>query len=244
MSIRTLRSAMAFLTVLPVATSEGGPGERLGRAYFPVVGAVVGLLSAAVFVLVGAVSNSWPAAVAATATLALLTGALHLDGLADSADGLFSGGDVERRLEVMRDPRLGTFGTVAVVLVLLGEVAAIASMSPGRAVAALVIAGALSRLAMLSVITLLPYVRAAGLGVAAVDSSHRMFDLTLGSAFVVVVCLLDWRRALLALFLVALTATAVGVLARRRLGGATGDVYGATAELCLLAALIAFVVHR
>jgi len=244
MSIRTLRSAMAFLTVLPVATSEGGPGERLGRAYFPVIGAVVGLLSAAVFVLVGAVSNSWLAAVAATATLALLTGALHLDGLADSADGLFAGGDVARRLEVMRDPRLGSFGTVAIVLVLLGEVAAIAAMSPGRAVAALVIAGALSRLAMLSVITLLPYVRASGLGVAAVDSSHRGFDLALGSAFVVVVCLLDWRRALFALFLVALSATTVAVLARRWLGGATGDVYGATAELCFLAALIAFVVHR
>jgi len=243
MSIRTLRSAMAFLTVLPVATSEGGPGERLGRAYFPVIGAVVGLLSAAVFVLVGAVSNSWLAAVAATATLALLTGALHLDGLADSADGLFAGGDVARRLEVMRDPRLGSFGTVAIVLVMLGEVAAIAAMSPGRAVAALVIAGALSRLAMLSVITLLPYVRAGGLGVAAVDSSHRGFDLALGSAFVVVVCLLDWRRALFALFLVALSATTVAVLARRRLGGATGDVYGATAELCFLAALIAFVVH-
>jgi len=240
----SLRSAMAFLTVLPVARAEGAPGERLGRAYFPAIGAVVGLLSAAVFVLVGAVSTPLVAAVAATATLALLTGALHLDGLADSADGLFGGGDVARRLEVMRDPRLGSFGTVAVVLVLVGEVAAIASMSPGRAVAALVIAGALSRLAMLFVITLVPYVRASGLGVAAGDSSHRGFDLALGAALAAVVCLLDWERALLAGCLVALAALAVVVLARRRLGGATGDIYGATAELCMLAALAAFVVHR
>ena len=239
----SIRSAMAFLTVFPVATSEGGPGERLGRAYFPAVGAVVGLLSAAVFVLLDAFSTSLLAAVAATATLALLTGALHLDGLADSADGLFGSGDVARRLEVMRDPRLGSYGTVAVALVLLGEVAAIASMSPGRAVAALVIAGALSRLAMLAVITLVPYVRASGLGVAAGDSSHRLFDLALGAAFAAVACLLDWPRALLALCLVALTAFTVVALARRRLGGATGDVYGATAELCLLAALVAFVVH-
>ena len=247
MSIRTLRSAMAFLTILPVATAEGGPGERLGRAYFPAIGAVVGLAAAAVFVLFDSFSTPLLAAVAATATLALLTGALHLDGLADSADGLFGGGDVARRLEVMRDPRLGSFGTVAVVLVLLGEVAAIASiasMSPGRAVAALVIAGALSRLAMLSVITLVPYVRASGLGVAAGDSSHRGFDLALGSALAAVACLLDWPRALLALCLVALTAIAVAIFARRRLGGATGDVYGATAELCLLAALVAFVVHK
>src|SRR5882762_8687567 len=160
MSIRTLRAAMAFLTVLPVAAAEGGPGERLGRAYFPAIGAVVGLVAAAVFALMDSFSTPLLAAVAAVASLALLTGALHLDGLADSADGLFGGGDVSRRLEVMRDPRLGSFGTVAVVLVLVGEVAALASMSAGRAVAALVIAGALSRLAMLFVITLVPYVRA------------------------------------------------------------------------------------
>jgi adenosylcobinamide-GDP ribazoletransferase len=239
----SLRSAMAFLTVLPVARAGGAPGERLGRAYFPAIGAVVGVLSAGVFVLVGAVSSPLVAAVAATATLALLTGALHLDGLADSADGLFGGGDVARRLEVMRDPRLGSFGTVAVVLVLVGEVVAIASMSPGRAVAALVIAGALSRLAMLAVITWVPYVRAGGLGVAAADSSHRGFDLALGAALAAVACLLDWQRALLAVCLVALTALVFAILARRRLGGATGDIYGATAELCMLAALVAFVVH-
>ena len=244
MSIRTLRSAMAFLTVLPVATSEGGPGERLGRAYFPAIGAVVGLVAAAVFALMDSFSTPLLAAVAGVASLALLTGALHLDGLADSADGLFGGGDVSRRLEVMRDPRLGSFGVVAVALVLLGDVAAMAAMSPGGAVAALIIAGALSRLAMLAVITLVPYVRTSGLGVAAGDSSHRRFDLALGSAFALVACLLDWPRALLALCLVALTALAVATLARRRLGGATGDVYGATAELCLLAALIAFAVHR
>jgi adenosylcobinamide-GDP ribazoletransferase len=239
----SLRSAMAFLTVLPVATSEGAPGERLGRAYFPAIGAVVGLLSAGVFAFLDAFTTPLLAAVAATATMALLTGALHLDGLADSADGLFGGGDVARRLEVMRDPRLGSFGTVALVLVLVGEIAAIASMSPGRAVAALVIAGALSRLAMLFVITLVPYVRASGLGVAAADSSHRGFDLALGSALAAAACLLDWRRALLAVCLVAVTALAVIVLARRRLGGATGDVYGAIAELSILAALVAFAVH-
>jgi adenosylcobinamide-GDP ribazoletransferase len=243
MSIRTLRSAMAFLTVLPVASFEGSPGERLGRAYFPAIGAVVGLAAAGVFVLMDSLSTPLLAAVASTATLALVTGALHLDGLADSADGLFGGGAVARRLEVMRDPRLGSFGTVAVVLVLVGEVSAIASMSAGRAVVALIIAGALSRLAMLSVITLVPYVRDSGLGVAAGSTSHRAFDLALGAAFAAVACLLDWPRALLALCLVALTALMVATLASRRLGGATGDVYGATAELCMLAALVAFVVH-
>lgn len=239
MSIRSLRSAMAFLTVLPVATAEGAPGERLGRAYFPAVGALIGLLAGIAFAVMTALTTPLIAAVTAVALMALLTGALHLDGVADSADGLLGGGDIARRLEVMRDPRLGSFGTTAVVLVLAGSVAAVASMTPARALVALVIAGAMSRLAMLAVIAFVPYVRQKGLGSAA-WGGHRVFDLVLGSAFVVAVSLLDWRRSAAAVVLVAVTAVSVSALARRRIGGATGDVYGATAELCQLAALIVF----
>jgi adenosylcobinamide-GDP ribazoletransferase len=239
MSIRSLRSAMAFLTVLPVTAAEGEPGERLGRAYFPVVGAFIGLLAGIAFGVMTALTTPLLAAVAATAMMAVLTGALHLDGVADAADGLLGGGDIARRLEVMRDPRLGSFGTTAVVLVLAGSIAAIASMTPARAIVALVIAGAMSRLAMLAVVAFVPYVRHPGLGSAA-WGGHRAFDLVLGSVFVVAVSLLDWRRAAAALTVVAVTAVMISVLARRRIGGATGDVYGATAELCQLAALVVF----
>src|SRR2546422_954442 len=116
----------------------------------------------------------------------------HLGGLADAADGLLGGGDVARRLVVMRDSRVGSFGLVAVVLVLVGDVAALASMSPARAIVALVIAGTVSRWTLLVVIASLPYVRESGLGVAA-GGRHRRFDLVLGSAIVVLVCALDWR---------------------------------------------------
>jgi adenosylcobinamide-GDP ribazoletransferase len=230
---------MAFLTVLPVATAEGAPGERLGRAYFPVVGALVGLLAGVTFAVMTALTSPLLAAVAATALMALLTGALHLDGVADAADGLLGGGDTARRLEVMRDPRVGSFGVTAVVLVLVGSVATLASMTPARAIVALLIAGAISRLAMLAVIAFVPYVRQSGLGSAA-WGGHRGFDVILGSAFVLAVSLLDWRRAAAALVVVAITALLISVLARRRIGGATGDVYGATAELCQLAALVVF----
>ena len=240
MTIRSVRSAMAFLTVLPAASAKGEPGERLGRAYFPAIGALTGLASGVVFVVAGALFSPWLAAVAAVATMAVLTGALHLDGLADAADGLLGGGDTARRLEVMRDPRLGSFGTTTIVLVLLGEVTAISSMSPARGLAGLAIAGALSRLAMLAVIALVPYVRPTGLGVAAFDPAHRGFDLALGGAIAAIVCVIDWRRALVALPLVALTTYLVVALARRRLGGATGDICGATAELSLLATLVVF----
>lgn len=244
MNIRSLRSAMAFLTVLPVATAEGGPGDRLGRAFFPAVGALVGLCAAAVFAVMSSFSTPLVAAAAATATLAVLTGALHLDGLADAADGLFGRGDAAQRLDVMRDPRLGSFGTAALALVLVGDIAALSAMSPGRALAALVIAGALSRLAMLWLMAFVPYVRPSGLGLVAWDPSHRRLDLVVGSSLALIMCLLDWRRTLVALPLVALAAVGMALLARRKLGGATGDIYGATSELGQLVALIAFVLHR
>jgi adenosylcobinamide-GDP ribazoletransferase len=174
------------------------------------------------------------------AMLALLTGAIHLDGLADSADGLLVSGDAEGRLAVMRDPHLGSYGVTAIVVVLLLDVAALAAMTPGRAIAALVIAGGLSRLATLSVIAFLPYVRTGGKGVVAWDGRRRGVDLAIGIASTVLVCLLDWRRALVALPVVALVTLVLAVVARRRVGGATGDVCGAVAELCQLATLVVF----
>ena len=242
MSIRSMRAAMAFLTVIPVATPEGASGERLGRAYFPAVGALLGLAAGACYVLAAAVTSPLVGAVAAIAVLAVLTGALHLDGLADAADGLFGGGDVARRLEVMRDSRVGSFGLVAVVLVLLGDMAALASMAPARAIVALVIAGAVSRWTLLLVVAALPYIRESGLGVAAVGR-HRLFDVVLGSAITVIVCVLDWRRAVVAVVVALLIAAVVALIARRRIGGATGDVYGATAELSQLGALVVFAAH-
>ena len=230
---------MSFLTVVPAATADGAPGTRLGRAYFPLIGALVGLAAGAVFAVLTLVSTPLVSAVLAVATLVLLTGALHLDGVADAADGLLGKGDVEQRLASMRDPRVGVYGAAAVVLVLLGEVAALSGMSARIAIVALVVAGAASRLAMLAVVAYVPYVRTAGLGVAA-TGDHRRFDVLLGTALTLIACLLDFRHALLGMLFIAITSLAIVALARRRIGGATGDVYGAVAEVGQLAALVAF----
>lgn len=242
MSINSLRSAVAFLTVIPVASSESKTASRLGRAYFPAVGALLGLVAGAAFALTAAITTQMVGAAAAVAVLAVLTGGLHLDGVADAADGLFGHRTRAQRLEIMRDPRVGSFGAVALIVVLLGDVAALTALVPAKAVAALVIAGALSRWAMLGVVALVPYVRESGLGVAA-GGLNRVFDVVLGSALAAVACLLDWRHAVVAVLLVVVTALIIGVVARRRIGGATGDIYGATAELCQLAALVSFAVH-
>ena len=240
MSIRSLRAAVSFLTVVPVANADGGAGERLGRAYFPAIGALVGLVAGLVFVVTAALATPLLAAAAAVAAMSLLTGALHLDGLADSADGLLGRGDIEGRLAIMRDPRLGSYGVATLVVVLVLEVAALASMSPARALTGLVIAGALSRLAPLVVVAWVPYVRESGLGNIVFARRHRGVDLLVGALITALVCALDWRRALVAAVLVATSTLGVVALARRRLGGATGDVCGATAELGQLAALLAF----
>jgi adenosylcobinamide-GDP ribazoletransferase len=242
LSIGSLRSAVAFLTVIPVAGGEGKPAARLGRAYFPAVGALLGLLAGLVFVLTASITTQTLGAVAAVAVLAALTGGLHLDGVADAADGLFGRGTRAQRLEIMRDPRIGSFGAVALIMVLLGDVAALSALAPAMAIVALVIAGAVSRWAMLWVIAFVPYVRETGLGVAA-GGANRAFDLVLGTALAAVACVLDWRHAAVAILVVGVTALLVSIVARRRIGGATGDIYGAATELCQLAALITFAVH-
>jgi adenosylcobinamide-GDP ribazoletransferase len=242
--IRSLRAAVSFLTVLPVANADGGAGARLGRAYFPVIGAAIGLVAGLVVVAVGAMATPLLGAAAGVATLCALSGAIHLDGLGDSADGLLTRGDAAHRLEVMRDPRLGSYGVVSIVLVLVLQTATLAAMSPARALVALVVAGAWSRLAALAVVALEPYVRTAGLGTVAADPSRRWLDVGIGLATAALVSLLDWRRAALAALGVTLVTVVVVAVARRRLGGVTGDVCGACAELGQLAALLAFVSNR
>jgi adenosylcobinamide-GDP ribazoletransferase len=239
-SAHSLRSAIQFLTVMPVGRGDAPPASRLGRAYFPLVGALIGLAAGVIYALAAALLGRLFAAAAAVATAALLSGGLHLDGLADAADGLLGGGTAERQLEIMRDPRVGSFGVIALVLVLVGDISLLSTMSPGRAMAGLLVAGAISRLAVLAVIVSIPYARSEGLGVA-VAGGHRARDLVVGASVTVMVCLIDPRRSAVAVALSMVAALLVIGLAQRRIGGATGDVYGACSELCQLAVLVAFV---
>ena len=237
-----MRSALAFLTVVPVAAPDGAPGERLGRVFFPAVGTLLGLCAAAGFWLGSLLAGPWVGAVAALTVLAGLTGCLHLDGLADCADGLLIAAGRQRRLEVMRDPRLGAFGVTALILLLLADAAVLAHLGSPATLPALVAAGTFSRLAMLGVLILLPYVRQEGLGQAAGGAGRR--DLALGGLLAAPVLLLDWPHALLGAVGAAVAALALAALARARIGGATGDVYGATSEVAQLLALLAFAVGR
>jgi adenosylcobinamide-GDP ribazoletransferase len=241
--VKSLRVAVGFLTVVPAGSVDDAGDLRLGRAWFPAVGALVGAVSGAFYLGAAQVLPPLAAAAAALAAGAIITGGLHLDGVADAADGLLGGRTPERRLEIMRDPRVGAFGMVALVLVLVGEVGLLASMAPLSGMVALLTAGALSRLGLLMVVIVLPYVREHGLGVAA-RGGHALVDLTVAAVTAGVVCLADPRRAGVAALACGAAVLLVAGFARRRVGGATGDVYGACTEVGQLAALAAFAALR
>ena len=220
---RSLLAAIAFLTRIPVG---GGSFEiGAGAALFPLVGAGVG---AAVGGTAYGLAHVVPALVAAGAALAvgaLLTGALHLDGLADTADGL-GARSREAALAIMRDHAIGTYGTVALVLDLLVKAAALAALAGrSRVVLEALAAGALSRAVPVVLGLLLPDVRREGAG--------AVFRVTPGAAVVAVVlaAALAVRAGPLLIVVAAAAALLVGAWFRRWLGGRTGDTLGAATEL-------------
>lgn len=240
--MRGVRTALSFLTIAPVGGHEEAAGTHLGRAWFPAVGLMLGAAAWGAFWAGATFFTSLVGAVAAVTVLAVLSGALHLDGLADTADGLFGGATQDRRLEIMRDSRVGSFGVVAIALVLVMDVAALSGLGTSQALAALLVAAAGGRLALTAAVVTLPYVRAEGLGTAA-QGGRRLPDLAVAAAVAAVPIALDWRRGLIAWAFAAVSTAAVAWLARTRIGGATGDVYGAVVELGQLAALLGFAVR-
>jgi adenosylcobinamide-GDP ribazoletransferase len=246
-----LRTALAFLTAIPVGSGAAAMREP-GRAaaWFPVVGLVIGACLVLVHAAASAVLAPGLAAVATVATWALLTGGLHLDGLADCGDGLLVAASTERRLEIMRDPRLGTFGGVTLVLHLAAKLAAVAVL-PVPAVVVLLLAPSLARWLLLLVAVALPPARPGGMGEAFRAALGRR-ALVVGAVVPLVVAATGaWAGlaagslaglvAAVGSILVALgVAALVGTIARRRLGGVTGDVLGLVVETTELAVLVTY----
>lgn len=241
--------AVRFFTRLPVPArfgSEPATDAMAGiAAASPLGGLLVGAGSAAVLALALAIGlPATFAAVLATAAAATLSGSLHLDGLADVADGFGGGRDTERKLAIMRDSRLGTYGGAALALALMGRVTLIAALADRldvwAAVGAVIATAALARpLAFLPTLLLDP-ARAEGLGRSArPDLRMVAIGLAIAAAIALVFAGLG---GLVALAVAAAAAGALSALARRQIGGYTGDVCGAAAELAEIAALATLVV--
>ena len=240
--MRALLAAIGFLTRLPVPLRVFDDADAQARslAWYPLVGLLIGVLLAALAWALRDVPPLLAAALLLVAWVAV-TGALHLDGLADSADAWVGGlGDRARTLEIMKDPRSGPVGVVAIVLLLLLKFAALASLGAGDRMV-LMLATMLARSALTTAFLTTPYVRMGGLGSGLLSAPRRA--CIAGLLLVAAACLLlpGWRG-----LLGALAAALVFVAWRRacmqRLGGMTGDTCGALTELVEAVVLVAWVV--
>ena len=239
-----LAAAFALLTRLPVhrlaLPRVTVPSEAVWA--YPVVGAVVGAIGGAVYWLT--YSLSCPPALAAICALVamiLATGALHEDGLADFADGL-AGDTKERSLAIMRDHEIGTYGVLTLVLSVAMRATAIALIAEPRAVmAALIAADAASRLSAVLIMASLPPARRDGMSASVGSPTAGLAPIAFGVAFVIAWLLLPFGVALLVILSAIVSAIVLGRVAFRRLGGQTGDVLGASSQICECLALILLV---
>jgi adenosylcobinamide-GDP ribazoletransferase len=239
--------ALAFLTRLPVRYRRAWADTDLAAsvALFPAVGALIGLAGAGGYALAVWVGlPPWPAAAIALAITIWLSGGLHEDGLADFADGLGGGRTREDKLRIMRDPRIGTYGAIALVLALLLRAGALAALAAPWAVgAALVTAAAVSRGVLPAVMATLPNARTDGLAAGA----GRPHPLRAAAAVVIaalIAIVLLGPAAPAALLACAGGALGVAVLARRQIAGYTGDVLGAVQQIAEIGVLLgAVAVH-
>jgi adenosylcobinamide-GDP ribazoletransferase len=246
---KPLRAAFGLLTRAPVGPMDDRPGT-LGTAvaYFPLVGLALGIVAALAGAVLIRLLPPWPVAVAVVALTALATGGLHLDGLADTADGLgASRGDRERALQIMRDSRMGSFGGAALVTVLVGKISAIAGLyaiAPGEtafwAVALSPVAGRWGAVAM---IRGFPYARIDGLGRRFREGSG-VRELVVATTTALLCALVAAHGSFAAMLSGGAAALAVGWWISRHLGGLTGDVYGAGVEIGELMFLWAYLAQH
>ena len=244
-----IRIALAFLTVLPIRLTASDADHGLSHAVraFPLAGVPVGIAGAIGYALADfAGLSATIGGLFAIAAMAAASGGLHEDGLADAADGLIGGRDVEHRLAIMRDSRIGAFGAMALFFALALRVTAISYAGDAwDAGFALIAAAIASRAAIPPVMFLLPPARDDGLAHAAGEPDrHRVVDsvaLGLVLAALAFAPVAEPLRILACLAAAALAATLVALWARARIGGQTGDVLGAVQQAAEIAVLLAFV---
>ncbi len=234
------RIAFQLLTTLPApAPKEWLPGDS-GRAavWYPFVGFTLGSCVALAYLLLLRLFPSLLAAALTLALWALLTGGLHLDGLADCCDGLLYPGSPQRRLEIMKDSRMGAFGGMGLTLALLIKFAALASLPAARILPAVLLAASLARWNIL-LAGLQPLARAGGMG-ADFQSGLRKSALLWGALTPLALALASAWRGFFALGANLLTVFLALRFARARIGGVTGDVFGLLVEISEIIILTAF----
>lgn len=243
--IRAFTLAVQLLTRLPAPSSSLAPQPQelgLAVAFFPMVGFIIGALLAGLQVVLWLIDPSVLAALILTVWV-LLTGGIHLDGLADTADAWIGGqGDRERTLLLMKDPHSGPIAIVAIVLVLLNKFAALQVLATGEEHSLLLLTPILGRTFVVLLLITIPYLRSEGLGAPyARYLPRRSCGVLVLMVAIITIVILGWQGGLL------IGMLGVGFIGLRyvllgRLGGITGDILGAACELTETAVLLAAVI--
>jgi adenosylcobinamide-GDP ribazoletransferase len=234
MMIRPLLAAIQFLTVIPFPKSFTGGEKELEKcmSFFPVVGLLIGIIMAAFDHVMGFIFPPLPASVMTVIAMTAISGGLHMDGLADTADGFFSARPRERVLEIMRDSRTGVMGVLAVVFVIVLKVSVLISLFPPIRPGIIVLMPLAGRCSFVMMMTALPYVRREGGLATAFGVGKSWLNVLWTSAFLLAAGWLagHWL-GLAASFSALLMAVLFSVYCFRKIGGYTGDTLGAGCEI-------------
>lgn len=242
--MRTFLVSVGFLTCIPVHINARVDDQMMSRSmiFFPLVGGIIGALNVGAYF---ALYHFLPLTVISVILIAfpiIITGGLHFDGLMDACDGLFSGRPREQMLEIMRDSRVGSMGVIAGIINVLLRFSALTALPSGALPGVLVVMAVGSRWVMSLALHFFPYARKEGKGMA-FNSQKRIINIILSSLWTVGIIFLIHRTAgLLSLLAVGALSMGLACWAAKKLGGLTGDVYGALNEaaeiLFLLLALL------
>jgi adenosylcobinamide-GDP ribazoletransferase len=238
---RALIVALLFLTRLPMPTLSAitPPDQGRAAACFPLVGLILGTLLVLAALLLAPLLPATVVAALLVLLWALLSGGLHLDGLADSADGWLAGGDRARTLEIMRDPRCGSAGVIAVCSLLLLKFACLGALLGQQQWLPLLLAPVLGRSATLLVILAIPYARPGGIATEMIaHAPRRTLPAALAASALMALLVLGPGGALLLATALLLLGWRLRRLMLARLGGATGDTAGACCEIAEVTSLI------
>ena len=239
--MRSLRIAFGLMTTLPVKLPSDWSVGDSGRAavWYPLVGLVIGALTWLAWKGVRFVFSPVIVSVITLVVWVVLTGGLHLDGLADCCDGLFASVSPARRLEIMKDPHVGAFGVIGLILILFLKAAALASLTPVSSFGIL-LAASLSRWCILPA-GLMPLARSSGMGSDFAAGFKRSFIIWAAIIPLILAILLSTRGILSSI--AGLGAAALVVwLAKSRIGGMTGDVFGMVVEIVEAVILLTFLI--
>jgi adenosylcobinamide-GDP ribazoletransferase len=240
-------AALQFLTSLPVPIKRELSPAQLGRAtaYFPAVGLIIGLVLAALNWLLGYILPVSVVDALLIAALVVLTGALHLDGFADTCDGIAGHKTVEARWQVMRDSRTGAFGVVGIVLLLLVKYISLNNLPPDFRYATLVFMPVVSRWAMVYAIFAFPYARPEGLGTAYKNATRwPQYTVATLITFIAAIALFPFFSVIGFILIggILILTTAFSFYLKYKFAGLTGDTYGAINEAAETMALILVIV--